>query len=73
MSAKHTPRSVEKRGYTATEARWYLGVGKTKIHQLLANGALPRRWIDSRLVFLKDDLDRFLESTSAETEVGNGR
>jgi len=73
MSVKHTRRSVEKRGYTATEACWYLGIGKTKLHQLLANGVLPRRWIDSRLVFLKDDLDRLLESTSAEPEVGNGQ
>jgi Helix-turn-helix domain len=73
MSAKNSLRSVEKRGYTATEACWYLGIGKTKLHQLLANSVLPRRWIDSRLVFLKDDLDRFLENTSAETEVGHGR
>jgi Helix-turn-helix domain len=73
MSAKNSRRSIEKRGYTATEACWYLGIGKTKLHQLLANGVLPRRWIDSRLVFLKDDLDRLLENTSAETEVGDGR
>jgi hypothetical protein len=36
MSAKTSRRSVEKRGYTATEACWYLGIGKTKLHQLLA-------------------------------------
>jgi excisionase family DNA binding protein len=72
MSAKNSRRSVEKRGYTATEACWYLGIGKTKLHQLLANGALPRRWIDSRLVFLRDDLDRLLEGAPAKTEVGNG-
>jgi hypothetical protein len=40
---------------------------------MLANGVLPRRWLDSRLVFLKDDLDRLLENTPTESEVGNGR
>jgi hypothetical protein len=73
MSAKHTRRPVEKRGYTAMETCWYLGIGKTKLFQLLSGEVLPRRRIGDRLVFLKDDLDRLLESPPAATEVGNAK
>jgi excisionase family DNA binding protein len=52
---------AEKRGFTGPEARLYLGLGKSKFFALLNSGTLGARRAGGRLLFLKDDLDRYLD------------
>jgi len=51
----------EKRGFTAAEARRYLGIGKSKFYDLLNSGRLKARRNGGRLLFLRCDLDSYLD------------
>jgi hypothetical protein len=44
MSPKNSRRSVEKRGYTATEACWYLGIGRDWQTSASTDAETIRRW-----------------------------
>jgi excisionase family DNA binding protein len=52
---------AEKRGFTAAEARRYLGIGKSKFFDLLNSGQLKARRDGGRLLFLRSDLDNYLD------------
>jgi len=51
----------EKRGFTSDEARHYLGIGKSKFFDLLNSGRLKARRAGGRLLFLRNDLDDYLD------------
>jgi len=44
------------------DAAQYLSIGKSKLYELVAAGALPRCKVGTRTVFRRDDLDGYMES-----------
>lgn len=48
--------------YSVDEASSSLGLGKTKIYQLINRGQLKARKIGKRTIILKEDIDAFLAS-----------
>ena len=44
------------------DAAQYLSIGKSKLYELVAEGALPRCKVGTRTVFRRDDLDGYMES-----------
>lgn len=47
------------------EAQEAIGLGKTKIYQLIGSGELKARKIGKRTLILKDDLEAFLSNLEA--------
>lgn len=53
---------VEKRGYTAPEAAAYIGKSVSFVRQLKRDNKLPARRDGKALVFLREDLDAYLDN-----------
>jgi len=53
---------MHKLFFTPAEAAAALGIGRTKLFELLATGALTRRRLGARTLIAADDLQRFAES-----------
>lgn len=57
---------MEKRGYSEAEAAIYLGSSRSVVRAETAKGNIPVRYLGSRKLYDRDDLDRFFESLPAE-------
>ena len=62
------PELAGRRNIRAAEAASILGIGKTKVYELLATGRLTRVRIDGCVRITFDSLDRFLDEIRAEAE-----
>lgn len=52
----------EKLAFTFDEVCHELGCGRTTVHHLIAQGKLPARKLNSRVLVLRDDLAAFLST-----------
>lgn len=57
---------MEKRGYSEAEAAIYLGSSRTVVREETVKGNIPVRYLGSRKLYDRMDLDRFFESLPSE-------
>ncbi|MGH9072877.1 MAG: helix-turn-helix domain-containing protein [Acidimicrobiales bacterium] len=60
----HHPRSP-KRLYTLEEAAASLGISRTRLHQLVATGAIASLKLGRRRMFRPQDLDDYVEGLAS--------
>lgn len=53
---------LEPRALNVNSAATYMGVHRSTIYRLVRDGAIKARKVAGRTVFLRDELDRFLEA-----------
>lgn len=53
---------MEKRGYSEKEAAEYLGCSPSKLREQVAKGNVPVRYLGSRKLFDRDDLDAYFKA-----------
>lgn len=61
--------------YTIDEACALIGVGRTKLYEVLDSGKLPARKWGKRTLILRNDLEKFvsnLDAYKADKETHNG-
>lgn len=66
---------MENLSVTISDACKLVGIGKTRMYELLNSGAIPGKKLGNKTLILKSDLDSFLanlDAYKAETEVQNG-
>jgi len=56
---------VEKEGYTTKELAYLLNISKATIYRLVKAGKLHPILFGTKLIFLKDDIDRFIKEEQA--------
>lgn len=49
-----------KLSYSIPEAAWALGIGRSKVYELLSDGSLESFYIGKRRLVHRDDLEQFL-------------
>ncbi len=59
---------MEKLVYSTTEAAQALGIGRTKLYQLIERGVIRVIKIDSRTLIRPEELRRYLDSLSVPDE-----
>lgn len=57
---------IAKRGYTYAEAAAYLGLSTDTIKRLVSGDEIPVRYVKSKPILDRLDLDAFLESRPSE-------
>lgn len=55
------PRSLPPRGLSVADAASYIGVHQVTLYRLAKAGRLTAKKIAGKTIYLRDDLDRFLE------------
>ncbi|MFP3159548.1 MAG: helix-turn-helix domain-containing protein [Hydrogenobaculum sp.] len=56
---------VEREGYTTKELAYLLNISKATIYRLVKAGKLHPILFGTKLIFLKDDIDRFIKEEQA--------
>jgi len=56
---------VEKEGYTTKELAQRLNISRVTIYRLVKTGKLHPILFGTKLIFLKDDIDRFIKEEQA--------
>ncbi|HUD90587.1 helix-turn-helix domain-containing protein [Sphingobium sp.] len=70
MQQTENKRGSLPRGMSVDDAAAYVGVHRVTLYRLSKNGALTARKIAGKTIYLRDDLDRFLEGL--EPAYGDG-
>jgi excisionase family DNA binding protein len=62
---------MKKISFTVKQTCALIGVGKTKLYEILGSGELPAKKCGNRTLILKADLEKFLSNLDAY-KAGNG-
>lgn len=59
---------MEKRGFSEAEAAEYLGSSTTVLKREVAKGNLPVRYLGSKKLYAREDLDQYFEALPSERD-----
>jgi len=62
MQQTENKRDVLPRGMSVTDAAAYLGIHRASIYKLAKAGEVTARKVAGRTIFLRDELDRYLDA-----------
>jgi excisionase family DNA binding protein len=51
----------DKLAYSPSECAQAIGIGRTKVYRIIADGKLPARKLDGRTLVLRSDLEAYLD------------
>jgi excisionase family DNA binding protein len=63
---------VEREGYTTKELAYLLNISKATIYRLVKAGKLHPILFGTKLIFLKDDIERFIKEEQANRKPRKG-